>query len=146
LIVFVVVGVFGAHVAVPSWGFAGFGGAGSAPIAGAATGGSGLCSYIDAAKTQLQNMKSLGANPSMAALTSDLRTLQVKIKAAAGSASAMLKPGFTGVETAANALQQSITQLKNSGAPTSSYAQPIKAGVATVTTAFQSLISLSKCA
>jgi hypothetical protein len=108
-------------------------------------GPSGICTYIDGAKTQLQNVKALGANPSMNTLISDLKSLDAKLKSAGSTASATLKPGFTGVETADTALQKSINQLKSSGMPSSAYAQPVKQGVAAIGTSLQALVAASSC-
>jgi len=107
---------------------------------------SGICGDINAGKTLVQEMKNLGSNPSLASLTASLKKLQTKVESAKSSASANLKPGFAGVETADNAVQKSITQLKGSGIPVSSYIQTLKTGVGALATAYDSLVSFTKCA
>lgn len=113
---------------------------------GSTSGASGICGDINGGKVLVQNLKNIGANPSLATLTGDLKKLQTKISAAQPSASATLKPAFGAVNTADNALQTSISQLKSSGLPASSYTQALKTGVGGIATAFDTLVSLSKCA
>ncbi len=107
---------------------------------------SGFCGYINGAKTQVNNLKSLGKNPSMNTLTADLNNLQTKLHSGASSASATVKPGFIGVEKADSAMKTAIAQLKSSGLPSSSYEKPVKDGVAAIATSFDALVAVSKCA
>jgi hypothetical protein len=106
---------------------------------------SGVCVDINGGKTLVHNMQTLGSNPSLSSLTANLKQLNVKISAAQSSAPADLKASFSAVDTADNALQKSIGQLRNSGMASSSYVQPLKSGVATLATAYDALVSLSKC-
>lgn len=118
----------------------------SAQSSASTSAGTGFCQYLNGATLQLQNLKKLGSNPSADTLTADLQKLQTQIKKAEGSASATVKPYFKAVDAADGALQQGISQLKNAGAPASSYAKPVKAGVAGLATAFDELKAFDKCA
>lgn len=118
----------------------------SSGTSGGGTSVSGICGNIDAGKSLVQNMRNLGSNPSLDSLISSLKKLDTKIAASEASAAANMKPGFAAVGTADNAVQKSISQLKSSGAPQSSYLQSLKAGIGGLATAYDQLVSLSKCA
>ncbi|HEV3311882.1 MAG TPA: hypothetical protein VG815_15335 [Chloroflexota bacterium] len=107
---------------------------------------SALCTDINGAKIWVNNLKSLGNNPSVSALSNDLKKLEPKIAQAKSKASATLQKGFAGVETADTTLQKSITTLQqNSSIPVSTYATAIKDGVAAVATGYSTLVALTGC-